>query len=354
MTTHRGRHGPTIIDVAQAAGVSRQTVSNALNAPRRLHPDTLARVLAVVERLGYVPNRMARSLRTQDTRQIGYRLDPEEFGPVGVSQDRFLYSLTSAAEAEGYLLLLFCRGRTGDELARYADMLRTGTVDGFVLSGVGPDDPRPPWLKRRQTPFVCYGRPPTTGPDDLWVAVDAAAGTAAAVDHLVAAGHRTIGFIGWPGTSGQDEPRLTGWRRAMRGHGLGTDACDHALDTPWESTRGALRLLSRTPVPTAVVAASDAFALGCYAAARHLGLEVGRDLAVVGFGDCPTASLITPALTSVGPPFQDIGRAMIRLLVARLREQVPEEPGVLLAPSLVVRDSARAGPPDRSGTGPER
>lgn len=341
MTTYpRARTGPTIIEVAEAARVSRQTVSNALNAPHRLRPDTLARVLAAIDALGYVPNRMARSLRTQDARQIGYLLDEGYCGPDGVVQDRFLHSLSAAAEAEGYLLLLFNCGPRDDELARYADMLHTGSVDGFVLCHVRPDDPRPVLLERRRAPFVCFGRPAAQAGDVLWVDVDASAGTEAAVDHLVAAGHRRIGFLGWPGTADSGEPRLAGWRRGLRKHGLPADACEYAFNTRDDSARGAVRLLTGRHAPTAVVTANDTLALGCYAAARQLGLEVGRELAVIGFDDSPTASLVTPTLTSIGQPLAEIGQAAMRLLATRLRGQAPERTGLLLAPTLTVRDSA--------------
>lgn len=340
MALRQGAAGPTIVEVARAAQVSRQTVSNALNAPERVRPDTLARVLAVIDELGYQPNRMARSLRTQSTHQIGYRLDPDRSDTASVLQDRFLHALTTAAESAGYLLLLFSSGETDDEFARYSDMLHTGSVDGFVLSGIDPGDPRPDWLAQRRAPFVCFGRPEPDSPDHLWVDVDGAAGTDAAVEHLVAAGHREIGFLGWPQGSGPGENRLHGWRRALKRHGLSADNHVSALDTLRDSTRAAVELLARTPAPTAVVAASDTFALGCYAAARQHGLDVGRDIAVIGFDDSPTASLVSPALTSVRQPMEEVGLTVMRLLVARLKERPSQKTGVLLEPSLVIRDSA--------------
>lgn len=328
------------MQVAQAARVSRQTVSNALNFPDRLRPDTLARVLEVVEELGYVPNRVARSLRLRSTRQIGYRLDAECVDGVSFLQDHFLHALTKAAEDEGYLLLVFSSGRQADELTAYADMLRTGSVDGFVLSGIDPGDHRPAWLAQRKAPFVCFGRPRPTPASCLWVDVDGEAGVEAAVDHLVAAGHREIGFLGWSDASGPGRQRLSGWGRAMNRHGLGTEHRRYARDTLTDSTKAALDLLRCSPSLTAVVAASDTFALGCYAAARQHGREIGRDLAVTGFDDSPTAAMVTPALTSIRQPLEDIGRTVMRLLVARLEGRAPEPAGVLLAPTLVIRESA--------------
>lgn len=342
MTTHRRSEGPTIMEVARVAQVSRQTVSNALNAPERVRADTLERVLAVIDELGYQPNRMARSLRTQSTRQIGYRLDPDRSDTASVLQDRFLHALTTAAESAGYLLLLFSAGQTTDELTRYADMLRTGSVDGFVLSGIDPGDPRPSWLAQRQAPFVCFGTPDPDGSaaDMLTVDVDNARGAEMVVDHLVARGHRNIAFLGWPPTSGPGETRKHGWQRAMRKHGLTANRCVRALDSVSDSARAARQLLDETPAPTAVVAASDTFAMGCYAAARQRGLEIGRDLAVVGFDDSPTAAVVSPALTSVRQPLDKVGHTVMRLLIGRLQEEPPTNTHVLLEPLLIVRESS--------------
>ncbi|GAA3794735.1 LacI family DNA-binding transcriptional regulator [Streptomyces chiangmaiensis] len=326
-------------EVARAAHVSLQTVSNALNAPERVRADTLARVLAAIDKLGYQPNQVARSLRTRRTRHIGYRLDPDRSDTASVLQDRFLHALTTAAESAGHRVLLFSSGGISAELTCYEDMLRTGSVDGFVLSGIDPGDPRPAWLAERGAAFACFGRP---DPDSnyLWVDVDGAAGTQAAVDHLVAAGHREIGFLGWSSTSGPGEQRRRGWLRALQRHGLRPDHHITALDTLQDGTRAALELLGRAPTITAIVAASDTFALGCYAAARSVGREIGRELAVIGVDDSPTASLVTPALTSVRQPLEEVAKEVMSLLVAKLKDQRVQHNGIVLAPSLMIRESA--------------
>lgn len=342
MTRRKRPETPTITEVARVARVSRQTVSNALNAPERVRKETLQRVLAVIDELGYVPNRMASSLRSHRTRQIGYRLDPDRSDTASVLQDRFLHALTKAAETDGYFLLLLSAGRTSDELTRYDDMLRTGSVDAFVLSGIDPGDPRPAWLTEREATFVCFGTPDTRDADCdvLSVDVDGALGTQMAVDHLMTRGHREIAFLGWPPSSGPSGNRMHGWQRAMRTHGLTPVHHTQAMDTVSDSTEAALWLLDRSPRPTAIVAASDTFAMGCYAAARQRGLDIGPDLAVTGFDDSPTAAVVTPALTSVRQPLEDVARTVMHLLVTRLKGMHPVGTRVLLAPSLVVRDSS--------------
>ena len=128
----REQSGVTISDVAAAAGVSRQTVSNVLKAPERVAPDTAARVRRAIEALGYRPNRAAQNLRQRTSRCIGLKIG----SPAGVSNflDRFLHVLTEAAGEAGYHVLLFTPTAVDEELAMYEDLVRTGTVDGFVLA----------------------------------------------------------------------------------------------------------------------------------------------------------------------------------------------------------------------------
>ncbi|NUT38452.1 MAG: LacI family DNA-binding transcriptional regulator, partial [Thermoactinospora sp.] len=214
-----GRESVTISDVARQAGVSRQTVSNVLNTPERVAPGTAARVRRAIDELGYRPNRVARNLRGRRSHLIGIMIGRTS-GLTGLL-DRFLHALTEAAGAAGYHVLLFPRTSVAAELATYEDLLRTGTVDGFVLVDVRVRDERPPWFKERDIPFVCFGRP--WGHDHAafpWVDVDGRHGTAAAVDHLVALGHRRVAYLGWPEETGFGDERRAGWREAVRRHGL--------------------------------------------------------------------------------------------------------------------------------------
>jgi LacI family transcriptional regulator len=344
--------GPTIQDVARRASVSRQTVSNAINAPHRLHAQTLARVQSAIEELGYRPNRVARSLRRRATRLIGYRIQPVAHDAVSTVLDRFLHALADASREQGYHLLLFTPADDADEMATYDEMMSSATVDGFVLSGTDHHDLRPKRLHEAGVPFVCFGR---TDHDDghAWVDVDGAAGTAAAVDHLVGRGHRRIAFLGWPEGSGTGDARASGWRDALTAHGIRAGTAEapilRSVDGPEHGGAMVTRLLDAPEPPTAVVCASDALALGAMFAAAARGLEVGRELAVVGFDDAPTAALVRPGLTSLRQPLEEVGRRVADLLVAQLERRPggtgdgarPPAPagGVLLPPTLVVRES---------------
>ncbi|HEY5200487.1 MAG TPA: LacI family DNA-binding transcriptional regulator [Acidothermaceae bacterium] len=331
----------TVESVARHALVSRQTVSNAMNAPGRVRPDTLARVMASIDELGYRPNRVARSLRTRSTRMLGYRIEPARDGVSSPVLDRFVHALAATARGAGYHLVLFTTDDETTELETYDDLIRTNAVDAFVLSGLHYVDPRQRWLTERGAPSVAFGRSWGVEDDSLWVDVDGAAGTAQAVDHLVEAGHRRIAFVGSPADNAVGDDRLDGWRTAMRRHALPTrDASIRGVDSLETGARATAKLLDAAQPPTAIVCASDTLAAGCLHQAAATGLQVGRDIALVGFDDSQVAALLQPGLSSVRQPLEEVGSEIVRLLTAVLAGDEPRVPHVLLTPTLVVRESS--------------
>lgn len=331
--------GPvTLAMVARRAGVSPQTVSNALNSPQLLRPETLERVRQAVDEMGYRPSRAAQTLRTRSSKLIGYGIQPSPAGTTTPIMDRFLHALSQAADEAGYRILLFAGSPGEPTLAGYEELLGQHEVDGFVLSGTARHDPRQSWLAKRGVPFVGFGRMWSGRPVGDWVDVDGASGTDAAVEHLVALGHRRIAFLGWPRGSDVGDDRAAGWQRAMRRHGLSTRARRAQSVDDIEAAHDAVKPLLDAGA-TAVVAASDTLALGCYHALRERGATPGRDVAVIGFDDSPTAALVSPALSSIEQPLEAVGRECLRLLLARIADAGAPPERVLLAPSLVVRDS---------------
>lgn len=330
---------PTLNDVAAAANVSRQTVSNVLNAPHRVRPDTTERVRAAIRELGYQPHRLARNLKTRTSRMIGYEIARTPPGTINPVLDRFVHALVEAARDDGYHVLLFTPDDNG-QAAAYDELVGTHTVDGFVLSEVGYGDPRATVLQGRGTPFVTFGRPELPI-DHSWVDVDGAAGTAAAVRHLVQRGHHRLAFVGWPAGSATGDRRAEGFVEAVKKAGR---YYDPALDVRVEDgvddgARALQQLLEAPEPPTAVVCVSDSIAAGVVRAARTRGLAVGTDLAVTGFDDTPVAALLTPSLTSVRQPLEQVASRIVSRLTALLATHQVEPTGELLAPELIVRDS---------------
>jgi DNA-binding LacI/PurR family transcriptional regulator len=332
--------GATISQVAARAGVSRQTVSNVLNAPARVAPETAERVRAAISELGYRPNRAARNLRERASRNIGFKF--AHSAGLNNLMDRFLHALADAAGSEDYHLLLFTSPEpdagSAAELACYEDLVGTGTVDGFVLADIGPDDPRPGWCANRGVPCVSFGRPRGTARKrTTWVEVDGADGLAQAVDHLVARGHRRVAYLGWPEGTRIGDERRAGWLDAAHRHGLDTTGLAGACAEDPDAVRAeAARLLALPDPPTAFACGSDTFAL----AARLAGGMDGHgvpNVEVVGYDDSPALALMAPPLASVRQPVDEVARRVVELLLARIRTPDLPPEGVMLRPRLITR-----------------
>ena len=331
---------PTLSTVAARAGVSRQTVSNALNNPELLRPDTLDRVLSVIAETGYTPNRAARQLRSGSSRLIGLRFEPAQEGTANALMDRFLHTLVETTRATGHQVLLFS-GDPEDPLDGYDDLLRSTAVDAFVITDTYAGTPQAAWLQDRDAPFVAFGRPwDDPRAHHAWVDVDGASGARMATTHLLEQGHERVAWLGWERTSRIGEDRRTGWaatmNRAQRSpEGLGTrlhddaDAARHAAHERMDA--GA----------TAFVCASDTMAVGVLQALRERDLQAGRDVGVVGFDDSAVAQLV--GLTSVRQPLEQVAVEVVALLHATLSGAPAPEQGTVLDPTLVVRGSSLRG-----------
>lgn len=320
----------TLNSVARQAGVSRQTVSNVLNAPDVVHPETLDRVRRVIEEQGYRANRAARQMRTSRSQVIGLRVEPERDGINGFVLDRFLHALTHTAEHHDHRTMLFTATDDDAEINAYTDLVASVGVDAFVVTGTHHGDRRTTWLAERELPFVTFGRPWGAADTHPWVDVDGAAGTAAATAHLLRRGHRRIAFVGWPAGSGAGDDRRTGWRRALRhaGHPPGRDV---ALVDGMDSGRAAAAdLLDSGDPPTAFVCVSDSLALGVVTELRRRGAPWDT---VVGFDDTPVAAFL--GVSTVRQPIAEVAAACVQQLRAVLAGETPEP--VLLEPELVVR-----------------
>lgn len=333
---------PTVESVARHAQVSRQTVSNALNAPQRVRPETLARVLAAIDELGYRPNSAARTLRTQSTRLLACRLVPTLQMTAGGLLDRFLHSLCEAARGRGYDVLSFAAASDDAELDVFDDLLRRTVVDGYVIAGTHHVDPRPRWLAGRGAPFVAFGRPwGETASAHAWVDVDGAAGIEEVVEHLVSRGHRRIAFVGWPEGSGAGEDRLAGWKRVVKARRLPSRGLVHRAEDGVAAGEGlTARLLDAGAPPTAIVCVSDVMAVGALRALDDRGLRAGVDVAVTGFDDSALATVVRPELTTVRQPLEAVAEKMIEVLLDHLHGTRTRPARILLAPALIVRGSS--------------
>lgn len=340
----------TIRDVAREAGVSTATVSYVLNGSRRVGDETRERVLQTARRLGYRANFTARNLQASETRLIGYSWRPspiDQFNPI---LDQFLQSIAEAAARHDYRILAFPSIDVHEELTAYEEMMLISQVDGFILTNTNFDDERVLALVKNEFPFVSFGRANEDW-DFLWIDVDGRAGTLAATRHLVAQGHGRIAFLAWPGKSQTGFYRLQGYLDGLSEAGLPADPdwmqlAGNFYDESYAATQRLLALPSDRR-PSAIIASSDLMALGVLNAGWDAGLEVGRELAVVGFDDAPVARYMRPALTTLAQPIVEIGEQLVTMLIDEICDRPVQQRHRLLQPTLIVRAStATPRPPD--------
>lgn len=350
----------TLVDVARASQVSRQTVSNVVNNPHRVAPETLLRVQAHIDRLDFHPNRAARSLRRRRANAVGFQVEtPAQRGFSNIL-DPFLIALTECAQRGDAHVITFV-SEDSDLVGTYRRLLSTQVVDGFVLSHTRPRDPRAAWLSDQQVPYVSFGRIWGVPQITSWVDVDGRAGTGAAVRHLHNLGYRRCAWFGWaPGSPVGDDRRL-GWERACAE--LDIDCTGLAATTGHdlhEALTAADALLERLSPGDAVVCVSDVAAVAVSTALTVRGLRPGADVGVVGFDDGELARGF--GLTTISQPLALIAELLVRML----HDREPPRHGVLITPRLVERSSTapqaatgaarqrsgRSGRP-RSGTSPQ-
>jgi DNA-binding LacI/PurR family transcriptional regulator len=345
---------PTVEDVARVANVSRQTVSNVLNAPDVVKADTRLRVESAIAELGYRPHESARRLRTRQSSTIGIRMDPLSNGISGSVLDRYLHALTEQAAERGMRIMLFTARDHDDEIEQLRRLRDGADVDAFVLTSTHYDDPRIDWLIAQQVPFVTFGRPwgeDLDDPDHGWVDVDGSAGVRAATEHLIGRGLSRIGYLGWPAGSGTGDDRRSGWVGAMtEAFGLSADELD-ALTTVTDegvphARRAVEQLLSAEHGLDALVCVSDSLALGAMMAVREAGHP---SFPVIGFDNTPVAQAV--GLSSVEQQLGQVASATLDLLMGESGRRVipsaeiPREPRHrLITPKLVVRRSSHLAP----------
>jgi DNA-binding LacI/PurR family transcriptional regulator len=327
----------TLGSVAALAGVSKQTVSNVINAPQMVRGDTATKVNAAIAELGYRPHRAAAQLRTRRSRVLGMRI-PNRF--TDAVFDRFLHAITDAAGALDYRIMLYTAEDDAAEIQAYGELLDRWDIDGFVLTGTHPGDERTSYLSEAGVPCVTFGRPWDDSGHHPWVDVDGASGTRVATEHLISHGHRRIGFLGWPDSSGVGGDRLAGWAGAITTAGLPVLEPSRAVNDANQGRAAAAELLDRTQ-PTAIVCASDVLALGVISEITARGMEVGRQVAVIGFDDTDISEVT--GLSSLAQPLVEVAAHTARLVAALLEKPSSEPPEqVLLTPTLVMRASSAA------------
>jgi DNA-binding LacI/PurR family transcriptional regulator len=338
-SSRTARAQPTLATVAAVAGVSAATVSRVINDSAPVAAASRQAVRSAIERLGYVPNRAARSLVTQRTDSIGLVVrEPVGFGIA----DPYLSSMVVAASQSlvgtGLHLVVMMAQNSEDhvELAHY---VRAGHVDGVILLSVHDDDPLPQQLLRAGIPMVLGCRPMTPLEACTYVDVDQFGGAQVVARRFAADGRTTLGTIAGPVDMTAGVDRLSGFRSALRELGQAPPTVAYGSWTRESGEQAMRSLLEREPNLDAVFVASDLMAVGAMSVIKESGRRIPDDVAVVGFDDVELGRYTDPALTTIHQPIAEQARLLVKMLITDIRtgEAVPAP--AVLPTSLVERRS---------------
>jgi len=328
----------TIHDVAQDAGVSPTTVSRYLNHRIELPPATSARIDAAIARLDYRPNLLAKRLSTGKSEAVGL-VTPEIREP-------FFAELASAFEDEadrhGYTV--FISSTRSDRKREIASLerLHDRHIDGLVLMTNTPDDGTLARLigKRKNVVILDEDIPGVTAPR---LFVENRAGAQLATRHLIEAGHSRIAYLGGPHGLFSVVERHEGFQQAMAEAGLPVRPDYVALGgfDPELARATTLKFLALPEPPTAIFASSDYLAIGAVMGLRDAGVSVPDDVSLIGFDDMPFGAMLTPPLTAIRQPVEQIGRQGFQLLLQLLNGKTPP-PLTRLPVELIRRQSVGA------------
>lgn len=334
----RGRRAPvTLDDVAALAGVSRTTASRVMSGSPQVRPDTRRSVERAAAKLGYVPNRAARSLVTGRTGTVGLVLarSASTVSAPSLLTD-LAYHVNRALAGTDIQLVLFLVEEPEDHerLLRHA---ASGYIDGALVFPPCHDDRLVERLREADVPFVLGGRSPAPDRVQAYVDFDNVHGAMAAVQHLLSCGRRRIGVLAGP----EDHPavvdRLAGYRKALAGAGRVDEELVVRAGGELGSSETAMHeLLRRCPDLDAVLTTTDLLVVGAMRVLRATGRRVPQDVAVVAFDDGGMLALLEPGLTRVTQRLDLMAREMVRLLLDQLAGERTARVAVVLEPELVV------------------
>lgn len=337
-----------IKDLAKALQLSEGTVSRALNGYTDISEKTAARVRAMALELDYRPNQLARRLATGIPESVAYVIPQAHSSIAEPLIAQVLHGLNESLSRRGWDLLVSHSPSGEADLDAIRRLIDSGRTSGIVLSRPFKHDARIELLREARFPFVVHGRS-IEHADYAWFDIDNEDAYRQAVEHLFELGHRRIGFLGAPLYFQFAQLRLDGYRRALGDVGIGYDEAlvEIAEFTDEGGMRAAGDLLDGADPPTALICVSDVVAFGAIAAARTRGLEVGRDVSVLGYDGLKFGQHTHPPLTTLAQPQVQAGRELGDMLLAIIDGDDPVRHQRLRRADLVIRQSV--GPAPASG-----
>jgi len=337
-STAPARRRPTIEDVARLAGVSRGTVSRAINGGRNVRPAVLDKVNAAIDALGYSVNQAARNLAQGRTGSIAFVIsDREESLFEDPNFGLFARVFSRELRKTGrHLLITTAQGEQEENLL--GDYLTLGHVDGALLALTHEEEPLLGRLLPYRLPLVVLGKP--LGFEDAfsWVAIDDEKAACTVARYLAGRVDGPVGTVTGPLHTSSGRERLDGCKRALGGR----FRPDLVATGDWSLRSGHLgaeRLLAREPGLRGLFVASDLMAVGAIGALRKAGRRVPEDVAVVGFDNSAAATMVEPALTTMRNPIEQTALEALRILDGQIAGRARRPVHVLLSSELVERGS---------------
>jgi LacI family transcriptional regulator len=332
----------TIVDVANRAGVSAITVSRVVNGSGPVSAPVRARVEQVIAEIGYVPNSVARSLRSKKTDTIAL-IVTDMTNPFFTTVAR---GAEDAASDAGLMLIICNTDERDDEERRYVRMLLQRQVDGILIVPAQGGAAAIAACREQRTPVVVLDRR-LTGHDADVVRADSRAGAYELGHLLVSLGHTSIAVLSGPRSVSTADDRVAGFRRALSdaGHVPPPRVIRGAFTVESGRQMTALALTSK-PRPTALFAANNFIAIGALQALESMRVRVPEDVSVVGFDDLPPAMVAFPFLTVAAQPAYEMGERSVAVLLERMAAgPMPPFHEVVLPTQLVVRRSSGEATP---------
>jgi LacI family transcriptional regulator len=337
----------TLEDIGRLAGVSRSTVSRVINDQASVNPEVRERVRSVIARTGYTPNVVARSLVSGRTGVIGLVI-PSRVHALFEDPyfSRLIQGISAASNQAGNTLSLFIFQNEEEEAALYPRVVKSGVLDGLILTATRMADPLLARMAVGEIPLVIVGRPDVEGVS--YVDVDNQGGGLRAATHLADLGYERIGLIGAPVSTTAGIDRLNGFTEGLALRGLSLHP-DLRVDGDFSGESGHLAMQQLIPHrPDAIFAASDTMAAGALRALREAGVRVPEDIALMGFDGLPASERSVPPLTTIRQPVTETGARAVQML-NELVSGAAHRPLVEIMPvELVVRDSCGANIPATS------
>jgi len=339
-TSTGGRNRVTIADVARDLGVTKSTVSRALNGYSDISEGTRLRVARAAERLGYRPLSHAQAIRTGQVRSLGLVLQVDNEDNARPFLADFIAGVTQAASAENWTVTIATAPTETEVRTTLSRLVDERKADGFILPRTLLKDGRVETLRAQNVPFIMFGRT-ADATDCAWYDIRGEDAMRQAAERLAALGHTRIAHVPGGNVYTYTHLRIDGYRRGLISAGLNPE---DSLIGPSAMTRSAgaaatRALLSQPQPPTAIVFAVDRAALGAYDAAAEMGLRIGHQVSVIAYDGVPEGAYTDPGLSTFAVDSRRAGERLAQLLIARIRGTAPEELRELAAASFVGRGS---------------